>query len=131
MKCRICGGRKFTKTKGFFGILWFWIFTCKKCGMKWMLMILILLWAGICEAQPSCQLAVVEWKDAVAYTRVPLIDPDEMTANVISIGCIVQTEKTILIVTSLTDGKPDIFLVIPKGWVTKITNLVVENPDGK
>lgn len=77
----------------------------------------------------ECKFAVVNWKDAVVYTRAPLADDiDSMTAEVKTLGCVKQTEKTVLIIQSVTEGKPDVFMVVPKDWVISIQYLKMAEP---
>ena len=77
----------------------------------------------------TCTLATVSWHDAVVYTRHPLADDiDTMTAEVIAVGCVVVTEKTVLVIMNVSQGTPDIFLVIPKDWCTSIVPLKVVEP---
>ncbi len=73
--------------------------------------------------EPLCRLATVAWRDAAVHVRQSLGDIDSMTADVLTAGCVTQTPKTVLVIISITEGKPDIFLAIPHDWVQTITPL--------
>lgn len=78
------------------------------------------------DADFTCHMAIVQWRDAVIYTRKDGLDVtklDELTADTLSFGCIVESDKTIGIIHSFVEGKPADFLVIPKSWATKIVPL--------
>jgi hypothetical protein len=72
------------------------------------------------EKEQDYRPGIVEWNDAVAYTRTDLTDPDAMLADVFTIGFIKVNEKTILIIHNVSDGTPDRYTIIPKCWIVKI-----------
>jgi hypothetical protein len=89
-----------------------------------------------CQPKPfECKLSIVNWRDTVVYTRKPLADDiDTMVADVVAIGCVVQTEKTVLVIQNITQGTPDVYMVIPKDWVQSIVQLKIvpiEKPEVK
>jgi hypothetical protein len=63
---------------------------------------------------------IVQWNDAVAYTRVEMKNPDEMLADVYTIGFIKISEKTVMVIHNVSDGTPDRYTVIPRCWIKKI-----------
>ncbi len=74
----------------------------------------------------SCDLGRIVWKDAFIATRSGGLDPtkiEEMAPEVISYGCMSQSENSVLVIHSFVNGKPDDFLVVPKGWITGVTKL--------
>ena len=81
--------------------------------------------------QEVCELATVEWKDAVIRikTRGHKIPDSELLIPVISVGCIRETETAVIIIHSFTDGAVDDYLVVPKNWTTKITKMVAKEAD--
>jgi hypothetical protein len=85
----------------------------------------------------NCDFAEVIWRDAALYTGQGGLDPatiDDLTKVKLSIGCVRQTEKTVVVVVfTLTQGKPETFLIIPKDQVTAIVVLTPETgkPEGK
>ena len=85
-----------------------------------------LMFTVLCHAE-DCQIAVVEWQDAVLSTRTIDVG-DAHTTPIITFGCVSVREKEIVVVMSITNGTPDVFLCIPKAWVTKITPLTLDEP---
>ena len=83
------------------------------------------------NGQEMCKLATVEWQDAVirVKTQGHKIPDAELLIPVISIGCIRETETSVIIIHSFTDGKVDDYLTVPKAWTTKITKMVAKEED--
>ena len=71
-----------------------------------------------------CDMGAVLWVDACIWVKAKDVEVSEIDANmpeILSIGCISQTEKTVVVIHSFVGGKPDDFLGIPKGWIKEIT----------
>jgi hypothetical protein len=94
--------------------------------------------AGTLSAQGTCTLGVAYWHDAAVYAKTDGLpdDIDTLIVPVKTIGCIVQTEKTVLVIFHFVQGVPAGYLAIPKQWVLKVVDLepkpevkdVVESP---
>ena len=70
----------------------------------------------------ECQLAIVEWQDAVIHTRESEIH-DNLLAPAISFGCVQTIKGVIVVIHSFSNGHPSDYLAIPSKWATKITPL--------
>lgn len=73
----------------------------------------------------SCRLAMVEWQDAVIYAKASeVFSLDKpLTSPSISIGCLLERKNDLIVIHGFQNGKPDDFIVLPRGWVMKITYL--------
>ena len=78
----------------------------------------------------SCTVAVLEWNDAILSTRSGDVEAAH-TARIITFGCVEVRENDVVVIMSITSGTPDVFLTIPKQWVTKITPLEVKKEEKK
>jgi hypothetical protein len=78
------------------------------------------------KPKDACAFAHVEWQDAGLYSKtagIELSEIDNLTIPVMSVGCVRVMEKSVLVVFHFVDGKPDVYMAIPKQWVIKITPL--------
>lgn len=74
----------------------------------------------------ACDLSIVEWKDAALHSKQYGFDInhlDDLTVSTQSIGCVVRTEKTVVVIFHFVQGVPDTYLAIPAPWIVKITPL--------
>lgn len=75
----------------------------------------------------QCVPARVEWTDAMirikasrANSNITARDIDLDAPKVVSFGCAAQTPLNVVLIHSFVEDKPDDYLTIPKGWVTKL-----------
>lgn len=75
----------------------------------------------------DCKFAIVSYQVPALISRPDISNPDALLQTHQAIGCVLVTEKTVIIIHTLAGDVPDNTLVLPAGTVFSITPLEVPN----
>lgn len=80
-------------------------------------------------ADKECTTGKILWRESAQVEKNALDEESAEAAsqNVISVGCLGQTENFIVVVNTFRKGKPDSYTVVPKGAVVAVM-FFVERP---